>query len=291
LIVVKLFGGLGNQMFQYACGRGAALRAGTELAVDTSWFMTQSVRRCALAELPIQATVLSAEEAGGVPAAWTGSGRLLRLRLGAAARADGRRLLVERTPGVFDERALRAADGTTLVGYWQSERYFSFAADQIRSELTSAGALSAQAAAVADEIRSAAGVAVHIRRGDYTSDSASEPTHGTCPPEYYRGAMSMLDESLVRPSYFAFSDDPDWVRETLPHPRLRVVSTQDAAWGGAETDMRLMSMCRAHVISNSTFGWWGAWLSGAGTVIAPSRWFADPALRSDDIVPRSWLRL
>ncbi|MDQ1708724.1 MAG: hypothetical protein QOG49_109, partial [Frankiaceae bacterium] len=136
MITAKLFGGLGNQMFQYAAGRAAALRSGTQLALDVSWFGAQELRGFALAAMPIEAHVLPVDHAAhGVPAGWTGSGRLLRVRLGAAGLARRRPLLVERTPGVYDPRVKTAGDRAMLVGYWQSERYFVSAASEIRREL------------------------------------------------------------------------------------------------------------------------------------------------------------
>lgn len=293
VIVVKLFGGLGNQMFQYAAGRAAALRSGSELVLDVSWFTTQDLRGYALGHLPINARTLdSGELAVRIPGAWTGSGRLERLRSAVAARGRGMRLLVEHTPGVLDDRITSARDHTYLVGYWQSERYFAAAADQVRSELTANTPLAAGPAAVAGEIVGRAGVSLHVRRGDYTDCPVVAQPHGACSPDYYRRAMEAMDNTLGEPTYFAFSDDPEWVAANLQHPRLQVVSSADSTWGGATTDLRLMSLCHAHIISNSTFGWWGAWLATAGgPVIGPARWFADSGLRSDDIVPATWIRL
>ncbi|NOX72668.1 MAG: alpha-1,2-fucosyltransferase, partial [Alphaproteobacteria bacterium] len=92
--------------------------------------------------------------------------------------------------------------------------------------------------------------------------------------------------------FFAFSDEPDWVRDNLNLP----YDTRIVSHNGVETnyeDVRLMSRCRHHIIANSSFSWWGAWLNpDAGKiVITPSRWFADPDMQDHDLVPEDWVKL
>ena len=291
MIVVRLFGGLGNQMFQYATARRLALLHAAELRFDLSWFDTQALRTPDLVQLRIAAT--RADDRPPlplIPAEWTGASRVARLRRKLLSRRSGWHLVVESCPGVFDPSVLSAPDQALLIGYWQSERYFEGMEQGLRNEFAPRQSLTPGAAVLRDEILAAGGVSVHVRRGDYAANQQSQ-AHGLCPPEYYRRAMSLLDDKLGAPQYFVFSDDPGWVAEQIRHPRIRLVS-QDAGLAAYE-ELTLMTHCRAHVTANSSFSWWGAWLgrNPAKTVIAPKTWFADAALRSDDIVPESWLRI
>jgi hypothetical protein len=293
VIVVKLFGGLGNQMFQYAAARRLALMNETEVALDLRWFSTQQMRDLALDRLSVRAApATDAQLIPGLPAEWTGSGRRISLRWRVAARQQGQRLIAESRPGVFQPAVLRAPDHTTLVGYWQSERYFSDVAEMLRDELTPKYGLSGLAAQLRDEIHEAGGVSLHVRRGDFVRNPEAARAHGVCSAEYYRSAMALLDSELGSPTYYGFSDDPDWTLANLRHPRLHMVTTRDRVANSHE-DLALMASCRAHIVANSSFSWWGAWLGDGPDkrVVAPRRWFEDPRLSSQDIVPASWCRL
>jgi hypothetical protein len=293
MIVLKPFGGLGNQMFQYAAARRLALHHGVPLGLDLRWFGAQDLRSLDLMDLRVEAEQAPDDALlPGMAPDWTGASRRTRLRLGIEARRRGWRLVTETTPGVVDDSARSAPDRSILVGYWQSERYFDDVAETVRHELVPRRPLSTQAAALAGEIRDAGAVSLHVRRGDFTKDPLSRQTHGACSPEYYRRAMSLLDDRLGDPVYYLFSDDPGWVTENIAHPRTRMVSSPERTWPAYE-EMALMSACRAHIVANSSFSWWGAWLGAhpEKVVVAPETWFADPAFRSDDIVPTGWVRL
>ena len=293
MIVVRLFGGLGNQMFQYAAARRLAHEQGTELLMDLRWFGGQDTRTPDLFSLRVRARAAPAEcLVTAVPATWTGAGRRTRWRVARAARRDGWRLFAERVPGVFDPAVMSAPDRSQLVGYWQSERYFGDNELDLRGDLSPRRPPSDRAAALGEEIEATGGVSVHVRRGDFAADPGAARAHGTCPPDYYRRALRLLDERLGSPRYYVFSDDPGWAIEHLDHPRLRLASSVDDRTR-PEEELALMASCRSHVIANSSFSWWGAWLGRhpEKIVVAPAQWFADPNLRSDDIVPETWLRL
>jgi hypothetical protein len=191
-------------------------------------------------------------------------------------------VLAEASPA-FDPRLLAAPDETYLVGYWQSERYFADVADQIRAELSLPDPPSGQNRTVAEAIQAGPSASVHVRRGDYVGSS----THPVCSRDYYQAAMAELRERLTDPQFFLFSDDPKWCRDHLASRNDVVVAHNGP--GSEHEDLRLMSMCDAHVIANSSFSWWGAWLGKPGPTIAPRRWFADDRDASA-IVPERWDR-
>ncbi len=142
------------------------------------------------------------------------------------------------------------------------------------------------------EIQACEAVAVHIRRGDYVSNPVTAAVHGACGMDYYREGLSRLDQVVTRPHLYVFSDDIPWVRENLKTSHPVTYVDHNSADEPCE-DLRLMSACKHFVIANSSFSWWGAWLSAfpGKRVVAPKRWFATDSKDSRDQVPDSWIRI
>jgi hypothetical protein len=127
------------------------------------------------------------------------------------------------------------------------------------------------------------------------TNPAASAHHGVLAPEYYRRAVERLRQRLDAFSVFVFTDEPSWAREHLDLPAPFEV-VDGGAVRPAYVDLWLMSQCRHHVIANSSFSWWGAWLGTwpEKVVVAPARWFADGArntARGADVVPARWLRV
>ena len=286
MIVSRIIGGLGNQMFQYAAGRALALRRGVPFSIDTRGFSSYKTHsfglNCFSAEL---------KEAPGwlLPNPST-EGRLQRLR----RRLTSKRLNVytEKT-FTFDPSVLDLRDGVYLDGYWQTEKYFKDFAEIIREDFTVGRAPNAVNQAWLRRIVETHSVSLHIRRGDYVSNAAAFKVHGTCDLGYYRRAAAYVRERTgVEPDLFVFSDDPDWVEANLDLPyRTHLVRDNDA-FANYE-DLRLMTACRHHIVANSSFSWWGAWLDGRpeSITIAPTRWFAGETPNPCDLVPQRWVLL
>lgn len=135
-------------------------------------------------------------------------------------------------------------------------------------------------------------VSLHVRRGDYVSDARTHAAHGLCSIDYYRAAVRYIIDRVEAPEFFVFSDDIAWARGNLDisHPCHYLDHNR-----GAESynDMRLMSLCHHHIIANSSFSWWGAWLNPRDDkiVVAPARWFASGNRRLDDLFPPGWVTL
>ena len=133
---------------------------------------------------------------------------------------------------------------------------------------------------------------MHVRRGDYVTDARARAYHGVLPLEYYRAAVACISARALSLRLFVFSDDPDWCRA---HFRVGPPATfvDENHRDRSHEDLRLMSLCRHHIIANSAFGWWGAWLDPRRdkTVVAPRQWFGEPSLDTRDLIPESWIRL
>jgi hypothetical protein len=194
--------------------------------------------------------------------------------------------LFSEIPGLID-----IPSSSYLMGNWQSEIFFRDIADTIRSDFTFKVPMSKQNAELADMIASINAISLHVRRGDIASNPTSLAVHGLCSLEYYRQAIELVSSKTLNPEFVIFSDDMDWVRKNL---NISFPCHYINANKGSESynDMRLMSFCNHHIVANSSFSWWGAWL-GTGEqkiVIAPKKWFAKN-YDSSSIVPSSWIRI
>lgn len=276
-ILVQIIGGLGNQMFQYAAGRALSLRLSVPFRLDVSGFSGYGLHhgfelpRVFECEAEI-ATEMEIRDCLGWRSSRLARKILMRPRF---AILHGTRLVVEPYfqywPGIRE-----VSHNAYLVGYWQSQKYFSEVAETIRADFTFRHPLSSQNAELAGKIAQTMAVSLHVRRGDYVSDPKTKAAHGLCSIDYYRAAVQHMAERIERPEFFIFSDDIAWARANLEidFPCWYVDHNQG---GESYNDMRLMSLCRHHIIANSSFSWWGAWLNPnpEKTVLAPRKWFAN----------------
>ena len=207
-----------------------------------------------------------------------------------AARLRGRHFVVEPHFNFWPEIADVPRD-CYLTGYWQSEKYFQQASLAIRADFTFRHPLEKHNAEIARKIGQVNSVSLHVRRGDYASNPETNVTHGLCSLEYYQAAIRHVSDRVKQPYFFIFSDDIDWVKDNLEteFPGQYIDHNQ-----GAESynDMHLMSLCRHHIIANSSFSWWGAWLNPRQdkVVVAPSRWFNNGP-DTKDLLPDNWVSL
>lgn len=289
MIVTRLIGGLGNQMFQYAAGRALAARLGVALKIDLHSFDTYALRQYDLNHLSIDAKKAGADECPDR------AGYSIVRRLGRALGLTPKRTLRvyrERAFG-FDPSVLALPDGTYLDGYWQSERYFADQVSLIRRHFTVRTPPSGANVEWLAKISSVNAVSMHVRRGDYASNPTTRDVHGLCAPEYYARAVELMVRTIGTDiEIFVFSDDPDWVRANLNFDyRTHFVIDNDLLHN--YEDLRLMSTCRHHIIANSTFSWWGAWLcqDPGKVVISPKRWFSNATQDTADLIPSGWIRL
>ncbi len=284
-VIARLHGGLGNQLFQYAAGRAVALAGSAELVLDARLFTPDTAfgyeldhfaivgRPGLLSELPPDKTTPLRY------GLWRLFGRAPRFRRERGLAFD---------PGVLDARP-----DVYLHGYFQSERYFKPIEAAIRSELTFRAAPTLANAAMAARIAKTHAVSLHVRRGDYVASARARATHGAPALSFYARALDHIrGERAPEPVVFVFSDNPAWAADHLELDAETVfVSLNNGRT--AHEDLRLMSLCRDHIIANSTFSWWGAWLDARPDkiVVAPDRWFASDRLRNPDICPPSWVRI
>ena len=290
MIIVRLTGGLGNQMFQYAAARSVADRHGVRLELDITDYKHHKLRRYELGDFTIRAEIASKDDIESLGVDTT--------RLSLFGRFK-RRLLPSSSNTVYRERSLSYDSGVESIvppmyldGYWQSERYFTLNEDVIRRDFSSAYPLNEPNSNILAQIQAVNAVSLHIRRGDYVSDLRTNRMHGICSLDYYRSAIDYISGKVTQPHFFIFSDDHSWVQRNFYFVSPSIFVTVNSSDMGV-LDMILMQQCKHHIIANSSFSWWGAWLdpSSDKIVVAPKRWFNDLRFETKDLVPSSWVRL
>lgn len=296
MIVSELISGLGNQMFQYAAARALSLEKNTELKLDRTWFdleiEKQTPRSYGLDPFLLKASFISEKERTFFLNPYTG-GILNRASLKWNAMQPYYKQRVYREPHFhFDAQFFKATSNTYLIGYWQSEKYFSKYAQLIRNDFNFRNPLSGQNENWRQLIQSSNAISLHVRRSDMVNNPDVVKTHGSCDLDYYRAAAQKIAEGVDNPIFFVFSDEPDWCKAylKLEHQTHYIDNNTGES---AYCDMQLMSHCRHHVIANSSFSWWGAWLNPRSDkrVIAPKRWFADNSKDTSDLILSGWERI
>jgi hypothetical protein len=290
VIVTKIFGGLGNQMFQYAIGRSVSLRLGVPLRLDLTYFSptARKRRRYGLGNFALAAVEASAADIAATRG--YGPSKLARNWYALAKRLRGP------SPSYHQDNSGQSFDVTFptwqapmyLKGYWINERYFADHAETVRGDFAITAAPLARTAELQTIIDAAPHTAsIHVRRGDFVS-AANRQRYGELTPDWYHEAVRLVLATAPGTRVFVFSDDIAWVRANLrlPEGTVYVDHTGEAT---CIDDLRLMSRCRHHIIANSTFSWWGSWLGRSdGLVVTPAPWLPG---NEQSYCPARWLRL
>jgi hypothetical protein len=294
MLRIVLLGRTGNIMFQYALGRVLARKHGVPLVLDGSWYNAEGWTEIShFLKLPIQARVRRKLSLAS---------RALRNFTGKHFWEFGSTPFIKEAEAdqSFDPRFLEVPGDCTLFGYFQTPLYFENMADELRAELKGLISMGARASrpqsssVTEDQLKQPESVAVHVRRGDYLYHDCFK----VCDTEYYKRSMCEMRERVPGAKFFIFSDDPDWCQEHFNDVDVAAIigrrnnvtaitgrrnhltkktATDDRRYAPNPLhDLYLMSLASHHIIANSSYSWWGAWLaSKAGQqVIMPDRWYA-----------------
>lgn len=291
MIVSNIIGGLGNQMFQFACGYAAALRSKQEYMICTDQFEHYRVHAFQLKRIfDIKTQVINQRQ-------------LLNL-IGWRSHPFLRPLIAKTelsllTPNKwFQETDLRYCEAIKslesdcyLHGYWQSEKYFDDYADEIKKVLSFSHKIDDKNLQILSAIRNGSSISVHVRRGDYLHKS--NKILNCLDLGYYLEGLKILTGKIPDSKIFIFSDDTDWVRTNLIQhvPNAQIITHNTGE--NSHLDMMLMRSASHNIIANSSFSWWGAWLNPNKDkiVISPKNWFRGPTNKCADLIPDDWLRI
>ena len=298
-ILSRLWGGLGNQMFQYALAKKLSLLNGnTPIKLDITYFKTY-YRPYELNKLNINASLATDED-------------IFNLDNGSLNKKLG--LLIEKIPYIrvkdfirrpfsnvyteksirFDSNVLNVKPAVYLKGYWNSYKYFDDIRKELLDDFSFKDAMNEENKRIADLISCSDNtISLHVRRGDYlTTKGAREMFRSPFDDGFYDRAILLIEEKVNNPEFFLFSDEPEWVKENLKIKHKTTVvdinKGDNSYW-----DMKLMSLCKHNIIANSTFSWWAAWLNENPNkiIIAPKAWMNDKAFLIEDLIPKDWIIL
>ena len=284
MINVILNGQLGNILFQYAVGKHLAVKNNTNIK-----FITY-VNRNNIPDRKEIKQLLSVFAMG--PISYSSMiHEVIGKRIGIQWPFSKDKVQKEKSWGFYPE-VLTVKDGVYLDGCFQSEKYFKNIENIIRNDLRFKKEVFGKESAIyKEQISNLNSVGLHIRRGDYLKSQL----HNVCNMRYYAKSIAYMQNQLVSPHFFVFSDDLEWCYENIHISNCSFVNIQ-AAKKNSVIDFQLMSLCKHNIISNSTFSWWAAWLNNnhEKVVVAPNRWFNDERMNAQalqDTIPAEWVRM
>ena len=267
MIIVRILGGLGNQMFQYAYAK-ALQQKGFDVKIDISKFKKYKLH----GGYHLDKYRIDIEVANSL---YTILGKL------------GIKKSIKEKSLLFNKTLLSLKGKEYVKGYFQTEKYFSEIREIILNQFTLKSEFASSTNKISKEILSKENsCSLHIRRGDYISDKKANSVHGTCDLEYYKEAVKLINKKFNNTSFFIFSDDISWTKENLKIDNAFFVDHKTIP----HEDIYLMSLCKNNITANSSFSWWGAWLNKNHdkTVIAPKQWFID---KENEVACQNWITL
>lgn len=272
-LFVRLSGGLGNQMFQYATGLSVCESINYHLMVDTS-FLRKKAKGYTQRHFELSAFDITARS----------------IELNWFQRKFIPQIQEEPKSTSLEALTELSRRGVQLNGYWQDPKLFTHIRHQLLKEFSLKNLSGVDLISNKEIAATPNSLSIHVRRGDYVSNASAAKTHGTCDLKYYIAALETVAKKASIGKILVFTDDPEWVASDFkigaPYTIIAPSSNTPAE------DMTIMTNCQHHIIANSTYSWWGAWLSTrSGIKIAPQKWFSDEKMGGAKIIPKDWLTI
>jgi hypothetical protein len=293
MIIVRLIGGLGNQMFQYALGRHLAEKLNTTMKLDVHELLDRSPRYKGFVYRDYDLSIFNIKfnefatkkEVKRFTLPKTGNKYVFQFRKFFNQDKD----VVKETCFHFDRNVLDTTGDCYLYGGWQSWKYFADIEDIIRQEFSFDFVLDEKSEKLRTEILKSNAVCLNVRRGDFVN----HPVHGGLELDYYRDAVKLIKDKIENPYIYVFSDDIEWCKKNLLLQEQTVYVDHSYAGDKFKFYLLLMSCCKHFIIPGSSFGWWAAWLCNSPDkiVIAPRNWFNTDYYDTSDLIPESWVRI
>ncbi|WP_397447063.1 alpha-1,2-fucosyltransferase [Polaribacter sp. R77954] len=267
MIIVRIVGGLGNQMFQYAYAK-ALEQKGFDVQIDTSKFKTYKLH----GGYQLDKYNIDLKVAGIIPTFLS----LVKVKEN-----------VKEKNLLFNDNLFNLKGNEFVKGYFQTEKYFTNIRDILLNQFVIKEKISDSTIQCAKHIEKHKNTcSIHIRRGDFISDQKANSIHGTCDLKYYQKAIECINTKFKETHFFVFSDDISWTKKNLKIDNATFINHKTIP----HEDLYLMSLCKHNITANSSFSWWGAWLNQHKdkTVIAPKKWFID---KKNEVACKNWIQL
>jgi len=302
MVIVKIIGGFGNQLFQYAAGRALSLHLKTELKLDFSFFDTEEkkkVLRLNVFNLPY--TVAEKNDYRNIknlekPLFVKRILNKIGIRIPPFYKSS--HIFEENILTIFDKKQ-QNNQNFYIEGWLGDEQCFINIRDLLLKELNINTILDEENNKIKSQIDATNSIAIHVRRGDYLKNAYFK----TLPIEYYIKAINEIIQKIRNPHFFFFSDDIDWVKNNFLHIEnsnfIENNNKKDTQWStkGDVEDLMLIKSCKHQIIANSTYSWWGAWLNNNSDklVYYPEQWFenttAQTNFESNKFIPKNWNKI
>ena len=284
MIVVKLIGGLGNQLFQYAAGLQLANNHNVPLKLDANAFKEYKLRKIDLQNFQLDYDLATDKEINSLKneSIWNG---LKNRLLPYSYKSHYKEPYFHFNPSYY-----LLGSNVYLQGYFQSEKYFTAIKEQIHSKFKLKDDITVHLQSLANELNNKNSVSIHIRAGDYSLNKTAD-YHGILSKEYYTKAIQIIKDKIPNAEFYLFSDEIEKAKMVLTDQPIQIIS-RDVATNHLE-DFYLMSQCKHNIIANSSFSWWATWLNPNPDkiVIAPKKWFNKGPQDTQDLFPSSWIQL
>jgi len=283
MIITEINGGLGNQLFQYAAGLSLSLRHQTQLKTAVQFKNSDTSRSLGLTHFNLNLIEATQEDVNQLYSVST-----VDRAIQAILPAQFKHVYKEKH-FAYQSGFEKLGSNVYLKGYWQSERYFSTIVTQVKDIFTLQPHFYSNILPLIEEIKQTESVSIHVRKGDYLLNPYSD-YYASLESAYYTNALAALQENLPQLKLYVFTDDPKWVNENLALP-ISYTLISGVQTRSMYEDFQAMLSCKYHIIANSSFSWWTAWLSAreGKKVIAPKEWFKNGPSDTADLIPNSWL--
>lgn len=297
MVIIALFGGLGNQMFQYACGKSIAIKLGVELKLDISLILDRSpsenftFREYELGVFNIKEQIASLEEVRNFVPNLFNSSNLTKKTYKIKRIINNKNFYYEKTKFKFENRIENIKDNTYIYGYFQTENYFKSNYLEIINSFCIREDLDFLNKSIMNRIKLENAISIHIRRSDYQNSSYELLEINS----YYSKAIEIIKLKVENPIFYFLSDDKTWTEEQFRDFDIQKEFIQHNNGEKSFIDLILMSHCKHNICANSTFSWWGAWLNKnpQKIVITPKKWFNNPEFSktTHDLIPKNWIQI
>ncbi len=291
MVIVRICGGLGNQMFQFAFAKYVSLLKSDDIIkFDLSWFKDNQIdtkREFGLDIFDSNYEIATDNEIKNVKNSRSLVYRVVRKF--SKNRLGYKKSHIIENISPFPPK--KWSKNLYLDGYWQKESHLLRLGDDIHKLFQIKRSLSSKAYEILEKIKGTDSVSLHIRRGDYISNQKIYNFHGVCDREYYENGISFITHKVQDPNYFIFSDDIDWCKLNFDIKNATFIDFKREDF----VDLHLMKSCKHNIIANSSFSYWGAYLNQnlEKIVISPKRWFKDQKAdkNSQGLLPKSWIKI
>lgn len=267
MIIVRIVGGLGNQMFQYAYAK-ALQQKGFDVRIDISKFKTYKLH----GGYHLDDYSIDLKTSGFIPTFLS----LIKIKKN-----------IKEKSLLFDENLLKLSGNEFVKGYFQTEKYFTEIRAILLNQFVIKQELCNSTLSYSKKIKEHLNsCSIHIRRGDFISNQEANSVHGTCDLNYYKKATALINTKYTNTHFFVFSDDIAWTKTNLKIDNVTYVDHKTIP----HEDIHLMSLCKNNITANSSFSWWGAWLNKNEDkiIIAPKKWYIN---KENETVCKNWIQI